>query len=125
MNAWVPSSQGLKGKVIGASVTNEPITTNFRLTTGGATDSLVIKITAASVTAGAGITAKLQSAIDNTFVDAKTVSVTGNGDFYIKLNNAVSADQAFLPLLSVGRVVVTTGAGSALTITDVQVVMEQ
>ena len=125
MNAWVPNSYGIKNLIVGASVTNQPITSNFRITTGGATYAMVVKVSVSGVLAGAGITVKLQSAIDNVFVDSKTAAITANGDVYIKLNNMVLGDQAFLPQLCTGRVVVTTTAGSTLTITDVQVVQEQ
>lgn len=119
-NGYAPQEIGLTGKVVGASLTSEPISREFHVTANGSLN-LVVKLKMAAVTAGAGITAKLQTAIDGDWVDAKTVAVTATGDFYIKLQTTVAADQAFLPLLSAGRLVLTTGAGSTATVTSVNV----
>ena len=59
---------------------------------------LVVKIKVSGVTVGGGITAKLQTGIDGEFVDSKTVSISGNGNFYIKLLAAAAGDQTFFPL---------------------------
>jgi hypothetical protein len=86
---------------------------------------MVIAIKASSVTAGAGITAKLRSSIgENTPVDAKTVSIAADGIVYLKLDINISGDQTHLPLLSLGEIVLTTGAGSAATIDAVWVLQE-
>lgn len=126
MNAWIPRlvSLPLSPTVVGASTTNTPISKTFTITHGGSTN-IVIAIKASSVTAGAGITAKLRTGIGaNTPVDSKTVSITADGIAYIKLNVNISADQTHLPLLSIGEVVLTTGAGSAATIDAVWVLQE-
>lgn len=104
--------------VIGASQSNVPVTLEFPVSAGGALH-FVAKISAASVTVGAGITAKLQTAINGDWEDSKTVSITGNGNFYIKLLAEAAGDQTYLPLLNKCRVVVTTTAGSAITVTAV------
>lgn len=124
-NAWVPVQIDLvPGTTLGASVSNSVVSKEFRITAGGAA-KLVLALKASSVTAGAGITAKLQTAMNSyTWVDSKTVSVTGNGEFYIKLLAENSSDQTYLPLLSKGRLVVTTGAGSAITIDSCYVLVE-
>lgn len=119
-NGYAPQEIGITSKVVGASLTNEPISREFHVTANGSLN-LVVKLKVAAVTVGAGITAKLQTAIDGDWVDAKTVAVTATGDFYIKLQAAVAGDQAFLPLLSAGRLVLTTGAGSTATVTSVNV----
>jgi hypothetical protein len=124
MNAWIPNTVTLQGlSAIGASQTNAPISRKFPITAGGSKNIVVcISVSAASGT----VTAKLRSSLGvGTPVDAKTVSITGAGDFYIKLNNDVSGDQAYLPLLSLGEVVVTTGAASSVTVTAVQTLQEE
>lgn len=124
MNGWAPKNVELQRPAISGVVTNSPITVEFPIYSGGALN-MVLKIKAAGVTVVGAITAKLQTALGADWVDSKTVSVTATGDFYIKLNIEVAADQTFLPLLSRGRVVVTTtNAGDAMGITSVEVVQE-
>jgi hypothetical protein len=48
--------------------------------------------------------------------DGNSVSVTANGWFYIRMNVEVAADQAKLPLANLGKLVATTGVGSAVTV---------
>lgn len=124
-NGYAPKE--IKSKTvsaIGASVSNSPISDQFPIYAGGAMRGMVIKINVSGVTVGAGITAKLQTAIDGEFEDSKTVAVTANGNVYIKLLAAAAADQTYLPLLSTGRVVITTGAGSAVTIDSMQILQD-
>lgn len=96
----------------------------FRISQSGSLN-LIVGIRCASVTAGAGITAKLQSSFygqaDADWRDGNSVSISGNGWVYIRMNIQTSGDQALLPLSDVGRVVVTTGAGSAVTVVAVEV----
>jgi len=105
---------------VGASVTNFAISKDFPIDGAGAMQGLVVKIKVTGVTVGTGITAKLQTAIDGDFVDSKTAAISADGNFYIKLLAAAAGDQTYFPLLSTGRVVVTTGAGDAVTITSIQ-----
>lgn len=114
------------GQIISGVVTNQVISKEgFPITAGGANRCLVIKLKVSGVTSVGTITAKLQTAIDSDYVDSKTVVITANGDFYIKLNNAASADQTFFPLLSKGQVVITTtNAGDAVSITSINVLQE-
>ena len=111
-------------QVLGASVTAQAVTEPFRISHSGSLNILV-GLKCASVTAGAGITAKLQSSIygdaNADWMDGNTASITGNGWVYIRMNVQASGDQAKLPLGDVGQVVVTTGVGSAVTISDVLV----
>jgi hypothetical protein len=125
MNAWIPRLISLpNAPVVGASATNTPISSTFTITAGGST-SMVLAISASAVTAGAGITAKLRTRIGpQVAVDSKTVAITANGIVYIKLNVSIAADQTYLPLLSIGELVVTTGAGSAVTIDAAWVIQE-
>jgi hypothetical protein len=109
--------------VVGASVT-VPASEEFRISHAGSLN-LLVGIQCASVTAGAGITAKVQSSFYGQagadWQDGNSVSITGNGWFYIRMNVQTSGDQAKLPLADVGRIVVTTGAGSAVTVSTVEV----
>lgn len=110
--------------IFGAGVTAVAASEEFRISHAGSLN-LLVGIKCASVTAGAGITAKLQSSFygqaDADWQDGNSVSVTGNGWFYIRMSIQVSSDQTKLPLADVGRIVVTTGAGSAATVTAVEV----
>ena len=79
---------------------------------------ICIDVVCTSVTAGAGITLKLQTRYSNvqSWVDSVTVAVSGNGTFTLKLLDTIAGDQTYLPLRSEGRVVVTTTAGSTLSV---------
>jgi len=124
MNAWIPNTVTLPGiAAIGASQTDSPISKKFPITAGGS-KNLVICITVGP--ASGTVTAKLRSSLGSgTPVDSKTVSITGAGDFFIKLNSDLLADQTYLPLLSLGDVVITTGGASSVTVTSVQTLMEE
>jgi hypothetical protein len=131
MNGWTESNLLNPGPTttgavsISGVVTNQPLGQSTRLKAGGATRGLVVKLKASGVTVVGAITAKLQTAIGSDWVDSKTVTISANGDFYIKLNNAASADQTYFPLLAQARVVVTTtNAGDAATITEVDLLQE-
>lgn len=124
MNAWIPNTVTAPGlAAIGASQTNVPISKKFPITAGGSKNMVVC----ISVSAAAGtVTAKLRTSFGSgTPVDSKTVSVTGAGDFYIKLNSDVAGDMTYLPLLSLGEIVVTTAGASSVTVTSVQTLMEE
>jgi hypothetical protein len=125
MNGWYVADYKLPTvSAVGASVTNSPISKEFSLSQCAATRAFVVKIKVTGVTLATAITAKLQSGIDGEYVDSKTVSITADGNFYIKLLAAAAADQTFFPLLNTARVVITTGAGDAVTISKVQVLQE-
>lgn len=123
MNAWVPNTVTLPNlSAIGASQTDAPVSKKFPITAGGSKNLVIcIAVSAASGT----VTAKLRSSLGNgTAVDAKTASITGAGNFYIKFNSDLLADQTYLPLLSLGEIVVTTASASGVTITSVQILQE-
>jgi hypothetical protein len=111
-------------QVLGASVTARSVSNEFRISHAGSLN-LLVGIKCTGLTAGAGITAKLQSSFYGQtgadWVDGNSVSLTGNGWFYIRMNVQTSADQAKLPLGDVGRIVVTSGAGSAVTVSELLV----
>ena len=122
--SWSPAPQGLGPTVVGASSTGTPVSKEFAITSFGASQALVIKVTTSSATVTTGVTLKLQSAMDSDWVDAKSATVTTSaspGIYYITLLGTKSADQTYLPLLSKGRVVAVTGAGDAVTVTGVYV----
>lgn len=124
MNAWIPNTVTLPGlSAIGASQTDSPLSKKFPITAGGS-KNLVICI---AVSAAAGtVTAKLRTSFGSgTPVDAKTVSITGAGNFYIKINSDVDTTAGLLPLLSLGEIVVTTAGASSVTVTSVQTLMEE
>lgn len=124
MNAWIPNTVTLQGLgAIGASQTDAPISRKFPITAGGSKNLVIcISVSAASGT----VTAKLRSSLGvGTPIDAKTVSITGAGNFYIKLNSNVDTTAGLLPLLSLGEVVVTTAPASAVTVTAVQSLQEE
>lgn len=134
MNGWASqgveldnqASPGSPLEGISGVVTNMPISRPYRITAGGALYHIV-KITASGVTVVGSITAKLQSSIGGSaWVDAKTVTISANGDFYIRLNTQVSGDQGFLPLLNLARIVITTtNAGDAVTISSLYELQER
>jgi hypothetical protein len=124
MNAWIPNTVTLPGlSAIGASQTDAPVSKKFPITAGGSKNIVIcISVSAASGT----VTGKLRTSLGTgTPVDSKTVSITGAGNFYIKLNSDLLADQTFLPLLSLGEVVVTTAGASSVTVTSVQTLQEE
>lgn len=119
-NAIVSPSVAIAGVV-----TNRVVSVEYPVTAGGALHK-VIKLAASGVTVVGGITAKLQTAISNDWVDSKTVSITADGNFYIKLNVEVAGDQTYLPLLNKARVVITTtNAGDQVTLSAVDVLQEE
>jgi hypothetical protein len=124
MNAWIPNTVTLPGlSAIGASQTDAPVSKKFPITAGGSKNIVIcISVSAASGT----VTGKLRTSLGTgTPVDSKTVSITGAGNFYVKLNSDLLADQTFLPLLSLGEVVVTTAGASSVTVTSVQTLQEE
>lgn len=125
MNGWyIKDYKSPTVSAVGASATNSPISVEFPLSQCAATRAFVVKIKVTGVTVATGITAKLQTGIDGEYVDSKTVSITADGNYYIKLLAAAAADQTYFPLLNTARVVITTGAGDAVTISKVQVLQE-
>lgn len=103
--------------------TNFPVSRAFRLSAGGATQAVAIKVSFSAVTQVGTLTLKLQTAVGEDWVDVKSQTFTSTVPAYIKLNNAIAGDAALMPLLSKGRVVLTTtNAGDSVTVTAVEVV---
>jgi hypothetical protein len=122
-NGWSSKDVGIPG-TYGASLTNAPISREYPITASGSR-ACAIKLVASAFTAGAGISLKLQTACGSDWVDVKSVSVSGTGATYLRLLDVVSADQSVLPLLLKGRLVITTGAGSSITVDTIEVVQGQ
>ena len=81
-NALNPNSRPapFPGAAVGASVTNQPISSNWRMTARGSLNSRV-DIYVGKVAVGTGITAKLQhSSGYGIWADAKTVAITASTD---------------------------------------------
>lgn len=115
-NGYSPGGSVSTGKPISGIVANSPVSKEYPVTACGSIHH-VVKIVASGVTVVGSITAKLQTAIGDDWVDSKTVVISASGNFYIKLLAELAGDQTFLPLLSKARVVITTtNAGDAVTI---------
>jgi hypothetical protein len=120
-NGWSSKNvENTVARVVPASQTNLVVSNDFPITAGGATRGFCLKLKVSAVTVAAAITAKLQTAIGDDWVDSKTVTVTADGSFYIK----ILADNTYMPLLNKGRLVITTGAGDTATIDSVEVLQE-
>ena len=115
--AWLAKSVGM-GKVLNENTENDPASLEFAITANGALTH-VIDITIQDAVITTGITAKLQTKNGEVWQDSKAVAITGNGTFYIKLNSKNEEDQQYLPLLQVGRIVISTGEGDSGVIASV------
>jgi hypothetical protein len=128
----VATLNGSNGVVLGAAETNTVVSTEVQLMGPGV--YLRCEFTASSVTAGAGITAKLQHKSAGTWTDVTgaTAAITTNASSAILVhphpitagtttdNPVYGAWVTQYPLGTQVRLVVTTGAGSAATITNVR-----
>lgn len=125
MNGWSAKDVALSNKAISGIVTNEPLTTEFPIYSGGALNG-ILKLKVSGVTQVGTITPKFQTAIGSDWVDVKSgAAITANGIQYIRWNIEVAGDQAVLPLLNAGRVVLTTtNAGDALSVDLCQFLQE-
>lgn len=126
MNGWSAKDVTLTpAPSLSGIVTNGLVSLEGWPVTAGGSLNMVVKITVSAATVVGTVTAKLQTAIGSDWQDSKTVSVTGAGVYYIKLQTSVTADQPYLPLLNKGRVVVsTTNAGDSVSISEVMVLQE-
>lgn len=126
MNGWSAKDISLStDPAIAGVVTNQVVSLEgWPITAGGALN-FVAKIAVSGVTVVGSITAKLQTAIGDDWEDSKTVTVTTNDAYYIKLNVQDSGDWQYLPLLNKGRIVLTTtNAGDAVTVDSVNILQE-
>lgn len=124
MNGWSGKDvTKATGETISGIVTNRPITVEgFPITAGGATKGLIIKVKTSAATVVGTVTVKLQTALGPDYRDEKTAVISAAGIVYIKFLDTVAGDQAFLPLLNKGQVVLTTtNAGDSVTIQSVEI----
>ena len=129
MNAWIPNTVTLQGLgTVPANQTDYLVSRKFPITAGGSKNIVI----AVSFTASAAGTykVKLRSSLGSaTAVDAKEVSSSiggaGAAVIYLKLNSDVSGDQTYLPLLSLGDVVMSTPAGGTASGVVVQSLQEE
>jgi len=118
------------GVTLGASVTAEQVSKLFHITAQGALN-LRVDVVCDTVTAGAGITWKLQTSSGvnkdgaqdwQDFGAPTTVNVAAAGSTSLALNvQDVTNDEAYLPLRPLARIVMTTGAGSKVTVERISV----
>lgn len=114
---------------VGASASNTPVS---RPATVYSPTELRVDILVTAATAGTGITLTLQQSpgpdhtlVTPIWVNAKTATISSNisTDTYvtITLQTAAAADEQYLPLAEMIRVVATTPSGATITIARVTV----
>lgn len=118
---WTIEHPQLLQPVVGNSVTARPLTKSLRVEEAG--QFILIDIIVSGVSGGAG-TVKLQDSSDGfttagNDVSGKTVTISGNGTFTIKVY--ATQDEAILPLRNSMRLVATTGAGDAFTVDEIRI----
>jgi hypothetical protein len=123
MNGYPAKDRALGTSVVlGASLTNSPISQEVPVTAGGSRN-MVVAVLATAVTGTVDL--MLQTAVSDAWVDVKAATISAAGYAYIRVNVQTTADQAVLPLLGKVRVVATTGGGEALTVSNVWFFQEQ
>jgi hypothetical protein len=126
-NAYSPQDVLLSGTVpivLGASVSNRVISKEIALTAGGS-QNLRVDFSVSGVTVGGGITVKLQHKSIDAWSDLgganASHAVTGNGEHSITQLMVRGTDQQNMPIKKQVRVLITTGAGSAVTVNIIKV----
>ena len=110
-------------QTIGASITDQAITDNFYIPWELST-TYTIAILVASSTVVSSVVVKLQHRMssETDWLDSKTVTITNDASdttFHLTALDALTADQALLPLMPSARLVVSTGVGDSCVITNV------
>lgn len=130
MNGYSPEDKKLKNTDAITGIVTAREIANFGVSAGGA-KNLRVDIQVSGVTVVGSIAAKLQMATTTTGTYADlaganaTVAITANGDFSLRQNVEIAADQPNMPLKKHLRVVLTTtNAGDAVTIDHVYVMQE-
>jgi len=120
VNECLNSSQSLD-----AGVTAKAVSHNFGISDRGSLN-LLIRLQVESATASSGVSAIFQQSPDGVrWTNVKTVAITTTAvqaDFFIRMMAEVAADQAYLPLCPVGRIVCTTGSGDAVVFSLIEVI---
>lgn len=125
MNGWSEKPVQINNKIVSGVVTAMPVTREFTITGGGSLNG-ILKIKYTGVTQVGTITPIFQTANGEDWVTVKSgTAITAAGTQYIRWNIEVAGDQAVLPLLNKGRVVVTTtNAGDAITFSSIEILQE-
>lgn len=128
---YIAEQMGLGSTAVAASTTNAPISKVFPISATGGNTGIRIEVLVSTATSAAAITAKLQHAVSQSdpiaWSDVASVAVptTASSTYYSIILNACDAtDSPLFPLRPNGRVVVTTGVGDSVTVTDVRVIQE-
>jgi hypothetical protein len=125
MLGWTPKELTPNGYAIAANLSAVAVGSTFNLNASGATRALLIGIKCSGI-AGV-VSAQLQTSVANgetySNVSGKTATLS-SGWNYIKVHHSVTADAALLPLLGVGRLVLTSDGSGAGTISNIQVFQE-
>jgi hypothetical protein len=123
MNGWAPKDIKNSNSILSANLSAVQMGNTFSLSAGGASRALLVAIKCSSI-AGT-VTFQLQNSLGADWVNVSGKTATGtNGWAYIKLHAGVVADAALLPLLDIGRIVVTTDGSGAGTIEELKVLQE-
>jgi len=112
---------------VGASQTATPISDTFAITEDGS-KNFIVDVDVSSVTVGGGISIALEdtsNGFTSSEVKSKTTAITADGTVSLSFLAELAGDQTNLPLRSDARIVITTGAGSAVTIDEIRVVQGQ
>lgn len=110
---------------VAESLTNQVVSQIFPISYMGS-KNIRVKVKVSAITVAAAIDFKLQhidDAVSGTWLSQSksAVSLTATGDKYLTFNVEVAGDQADLPLMPHGRIVVTTGAGDSVSISSIKV----
>jgi len=126
-NARTSKKIKVVNNTLGASLTDEPISAQFSVTDTGS-KNILVDVKVSGVTVGGGITLKLEdtsNGFEHSEVKSKTTSVTADGTVSISFMAEKAGDQADLPLRNDARLVMDTGAGSAVTIDEIRIIQGQ
>jgi hypothetical protein len=108
---------------VAASQTNSVVSEVVQLSTTTAR-ALVVELNLSAITVAAAVTAKIQHSMDGTtFADVGTpgnLALTTTGLKYIDLLDTLAADAAVMPVRPYMRVVITTGAGDSVTVSNIK-----
>jgi len=125
MNAWVPDDASIPGGIVVApSQTKTSISKKITITASGSKNFVLL--VDVSVAGSGTSTLGFKTFIGSTYSrETKTASITTTGKYELRFNSDVSADQAYLPLLSMGELLLTTPAGVTVTVNSVETLQEK
>lgn len=119
MNGYSPQDIIKESVAVGASVTEQQVSKDTGLYGRGAYEGFRVDFEVSGVTVSTGITAKLQGRSIDDWTDYSganaSVAITADGEYSVSQFALKAADQPNFPLPKQMRLVVTTGAGDAVT----------